>query len=147
VRSASITGVASWLARVCDRRCNSGLYKDIYSGLHLCRRVRSSCRDSTFQGGYAAELGLGSSLSSSPCMIDALVLSCMWPKPTSLSFLFFKKEEEERESTSRSTGTPTRARKSCVIVIYALYTYVRTVRACRAQLRGDTCGVATRCSD
>jgi hypothetical protein len=60
-----------------------------------------------------------------------------------ISFFLKKKKKESRRS-DRSVLPRVRAR---AVELSLEMIYVHTVRACRAQLRGDTCGVATRCSD
>jgi hypothetical protein len=61
-----------------------------------------------------------------------------------VSFLKKKKKKKESRRSDRSVLPRVRAR---AVELSLEVIYVHTVRACRAQLRGDTCGVATRCSD
>jgi hypothetical protein len=57
---------------------------------------------------------------------------------------FKKKKKKESRRSDRSVLPRVRAR---AVELSLEVIYVHTVRACRAQLRGDTCGVATCCSD
>jgi hypothetical protein len=60
---------------------------------------------------------------------------------------FFKKKKKKKKESRRSDRSVLPRVRARAVELSLEVIYVHTVRACRAQLRGDTCGVATRCSD